>query len=130
RTHSQVHAMDQVVLGLTVLRLGLPWQAVPDSSNFPVCSYLPGNYDGAKIMNVSGLHFHDSMEPQLWGKFINTLVPWHPQIRECLEPQGTVTLPSSIPWSLAREGLRMVRGVRRRIYYARSGFTRDWSMSR
>ncbi|TYO61102.1 glycosyltransferase family 2 protein [Bradyrhizobium hipponense] len=130
RTHSQVHFMDQVVLGLTVLRLGLAWQALQDSSNFPVCSYLPGNYDGAKIMDVSVLHFHDSMEPQLWSKLMNTLVPGHPQIREWLEPQGPVALPSSIPWSLAREVLRMVRGARRRLYYARSGFTKAWSMSR
>lgn len=130
RTHSQVHFMDQVVLGLTVIRLGLAWQALPDSSNFPLCSYLPGNYDGAKITGVSVLHFHDSMEPRLWNKLLETLVPGHPQIREWLEHLGPVIVPSSIPSSLAREGLRMVRGARRRVYYARSGFIKAWSPAR
>lgn len=130
RTHSQVHFMDQVVLGLTVLRLGLVWQALPDTSNFPICSFLPGNYDGVKIMDASVLHFHDSMEPELWMKLINTLAPGHPRIREWLEPQGPVALPPSISASLARECLRLVRGARRRVYYGRSGFTKAWSRSR
>lgn len=127
RTHSQVHFMDQVVLGLTVIRLGLAWRALPDSSNFPVCSYLPANYDAAKVAGVSVLHFHDSMNPELWNKLLGTLVPAHPQVREWLEPQGPIALPPSVLSSLARESLRISRGVQRRVYYARSGFTKAQS---
>ncbi|MGY4286394.1 hypothetical protein ACVWXO_005614 [Bradyrhizobium sp. LM2.7] len=127
RTHSQVHFMDQVVLGLTVLRLGLAWKALPDSSNFPVCSFLPENYDGAKVADVSVLHFHDSMDPERWNKLLGTLMLGHPRVHAWLEPQGPIVLPRSAPWGLAREGLRMVRGARRRVYYAGSGFTKMWS---
>ncbi|MBW5438025.1 glycosyltransferase family 2 protein [Bradyrhizobium canariense] len=127
RTHSQVHFMDQVVLGLTVLRLGLVWRALPDKSNFPVCSFLPGNYSPAKVIDVSVLHFHDSMNPEMWDKLLATLKPGHPQISAWLEPQGHVVLPPSLPLSLGRESLRIIRGARRRVYYARSGFTKMWS---
>jgi hypothetical protein len=122
KTHSQVHFMDQVVLGLTVTRLGLAWRALPDSSNFPVCSYLPKNYNAARIADVSVLHFHDSMSPELWIKLLGTIAPAHPQVRAWLEPQGPVVPPpSALSW-VEREALRIVRGVQRRVYYTRSGF--------
>jgi hypothetical protein len=124
RTHSQVHFMDQVVLGLTVVRLGLAWRALPDSSNFPVCSYLPGNYDAAKVEDVSVLHYHDSMGPELWAKLLETIAPAHPRIHAWLEPQGPVAAPPSLSSWAAREALRISRGVQRRVYYTRSGFTK------
>ncbi|WP_152343682.1 glycosyltransferase family 2 protein [Afipia birgiae] len=124
RTHSQVHFMDQVVLGLTVVRLGLAWRALPDSSNFPVCSFLPENYDGAKVADVSVLHFHDSMNPELWDKLLSTLAPAHPLVHQWLAPQGPVVPHPSVISSLARESLRIARGLERRFYYAQSGFTK------
>lgn len=124
RTHSQVHFMDQVVLGLTVVRLGMTWAALSDSSNFPVCSFLPGNYDPSKVENVSVLHYHDSMNADLWPKLLSTVGPTHPKIRAWLEPQGPVVVPRSTSSWLGREALRLTRGVYRRLYYSRSGFTR------
>jgi hypothetical protein len=126
RTHSQVHFMDQVVLGLTVIRLGMAWRELPDSCNFPVCNFLPDNYDAAKVADVSVLHFHDSMNPEYWNKLLRTL-DRHPRVLEWLEPQGPTALPPSVLSSLARESLRMARGVQRRAYYARSGFTKALS---
>jgi len=126
KTHSQVHFMDQVVLGLTVIRLGLAWKALPDTSNFPVCSFLPENYDPAKVTDVSILHFHDSMNPKLWSKLLNTIAPAHPQIYDWLKPQGPVAPPASTSSWIGREVLRLGRGVQRRAYYAQSGFTKTW----
>lgn len=124
RTHSQVHFMDQVMLGLTVVRLEMNWGALTDSSNFPVCSFLPRNYDPSKVENVSVLHYHDSMNPDLWPKLLDTIGPSHPKIRAWLEPQGPVVIPSSTPSWLGREALRLTRGLSRRMYYSKSGFTR------
>jgi hypothetical protein len=126
KTHSQVHFMDQVVLGLTVIRLGLAWRALPDTSNFPVCSFLPENYDPAKVSNVSILHFHDSMNPELWSKLLYTIGPAHPQICDWLRPQGPAMPPPSMSSWLGREVLRLARGVQRRAYYLQSGFTKRW----
>lgn len=124
KTHIQVHAIDQVVLGLTVIRLGLAWKALPDSSNFPVCSFLPANYDAAKVTGVSVLHFHDSMDPERWDKLLQTIAPGHPEIHAWLKPQGPVVIPAFTFGGIAREALRIGRGVRRKIYYSRSGFTK------
>lgn len=124
RTHEQVHAMDQVVLGLTVIRLGLAWKALPISSNFPVCSFLPDNYDASKVTDVSILHFHDSMNPVLWPKLLATIAPAHPKIHAWLEPQGPVVAPTSTYLRASREALRLSRGLYRRVYYLRSGFTK------
>ncbi|HME34277.1 MAG TPA: hypothetical protein VKF84_03490 [Candidatus Sulfotelmatobacter sp.] len=121
-THLQVHAMDQVVLGLTVIRLGMNWQALHDSSNFPVCSFLPANYDPTKVADVSVLHVHDSMNPELWDKLLQTIRPNHPTIYAWLEPQGPVVMPKYSFAGMAREALRIGRGVQRRMYYAKLGF--------
>ena len=122
RTHTQVHAMDQVVLGLTVLRLGMKWQALPMSSNFPVCSFLPANYDSDKLADVSVLHYHDSMNPVLWSKLLQTIAPSHRATYAWLEPQGPIVTRKYSFAGIAREVLRISRGVSRRIYYLRSGF--------
>ncbi len=124
RNHLQVHAMDQVMLGLTVLRLGLGWRAIPDTSNFPVLSWLPHNFDPEKVRDVDILHYHDSMQPHLWPKLLATLKPYHPEVHAWLEPLGPVHETSS-PFARAlREGLRVYRGLYRRAYYARCGFTK------
>jgi hypothetical protein len=124
RAHSQVHFMDQVMLGLTAIRLGLNWRTLPDSSNFPVCSFLPSNYHASKVADVTVLHFHDSMNPELWSRLLSTLGPAHGHVRAWLEPQGPAVAPASVVSSLARETLRITRGVRRQLFYARSGFTK------
>jgi hypothetical protein len=127
RTHSQVHFMDQVVLGLTVIRLGLEWKALADTSNFPVCSFLPDNYDASKVTDVSILHFHDSMSPELWNKLLDTIAPAHGRIYDWLEPQGPVKTPAVSFAAIGREALRISRGAQRRLYYMGSGFTKSIS---
>jgi len=122
RTHSQVHYADQVVLGLTVLRLGLSWRQLDASENFPLCSWLPGNYDPAKVADVGVLHFHDSMSGGLWGRFLGTIAPVHPSVYHWLSPMGPVTVPRARLARAVRELLRASRGLRRKLYYSRSDF--------
>jgi hypothetical protein len=123
RNHLQVHALDQVILGLTVLRMGLGWRAFPDTSNFPVLSWLPHNYDPEKVRNVDILHYHDSMQPHLWEKLLATLRPHHPKVHEWLSGLGPVQETPPLTRGL-REVLRVYRGVKRRAYYAKCGFTK------
>jgi hypothetical protein len=125
RNHAQVHGMDQVILGLTVLRLGLAWRAIPDTSNFPVLSFLPDNFDPAKVLRADVLHYHDSMGLDLWPKLLATLEPSHPQVYQWLASLGPIADPASRGARLLREALRVKRGVDRRLYYSKSGFTKS-----
>jgi hypothetical protein len=125
RNHAQVHGMDQVILGLTVLRLGLGWREVPDTSNFPVISFLPDNFDPAKVEPVDVLHYHDSMSPHLLPALLETLRPAHPEVAEWLAAEGPLVDPLSRPRRLLRESIRMKRALDRRWYYARRGFTKS-----
>ncbi len=122
--HNQVHFMDQAVLGLTVLRLGLAWKALADCYNFPLLEHLDDHYDAARLAPVRLLHFHDCMLPPHWPRMLAALKEPHPAAHGWLAPQGPVSDPASAPWRLLREALRLERGLRRRIYYARSGFTK------
>jgi hypothetical protein len=124
RNHAQVHGMDQVILGLTVLRLGLDWRAIPDTSNFPVLSFLPENFDPDKVRPVDVLHYHDSMSPQLWSALLETLEEPHPSVHDWLARLGPIEDPASRPARLAREALRIKRGLDRRVYYRKYGFTK------
>lgn len=124
RNHAQVHGMDQVMLGLTVLRLGLRWQALSDANNFPVISFLPHNFDAGKLAPVDVLHYHDSMSPELLPRLLDTIRPAHPEVAGWLEPLGPIRDPASRMQRLGREGLRATRAGRRRWYYARHGFTK------
>lgn len=124
RNHAQVHGMDQVILGLTVLRRQMRWKAVADTNNFPVISFIPQNFDPAKVEPVDVLHYHDSMSPHLLPKLLDTLRPAHPEVAAWLEPQGPVVDPSPAVTRAVREAFRMKRAVDRRVYYARGGYTK------
>jgi hypothetical protein len=118
RNHSEVHGMDQVILGLSALRLGLRWKAIPDTSNFPVLSFLPQNFDPTKVGPATVLHYHDSMSVEVWPRLLNTLKDAHPDVHEWLEPLGPVIDPVPARWRVMREALRIKRGINRRLYYA------------
>jgi hypothetical protein len=125
RNHAQVHGMDQVILGLTVLRLGLGWKAVRDTNNFPVISFLPQNYDARKVEPVDVVHYHDSMSPSLLPRLVETLRPAHPEVAAWLEPQGPIQDPGGRMRRVLREAFRWKRAGDRRLYYARHGFTKS-----
>lgn len=125
RNHAQVHGMDQVILGMTVLRLELGWRAVADTNNFPVISFLPHNFDPAKVEPVDVLHYHDSMSPELFPKLLDTLRPAHPAVAAWLAEMGPIVDPSTSSRRVVREALRMKRAADRRWYYARRGFTKS-----
>jgi hypothetical protein len=130
RNHAQVHGLDQVILGLTVLRLGLAWRAVPDTCNFPVISFLPDNFDPTKVEPVTILHYHDSMSPELFSRLLEAIRPGHRAVADWLSASGPVTDPLSRPARAIQESLRAKRALDRRLYYARGGFTKSMSAIR
>jgi hypothetical protein len=123
RSHSQVHFSDQVILGLTLLRQRLRWQPLSLDLNYPVTRYMPETFDTTKVGTVSMLHYHDSMSPREWNRLLALLESTHPAVHQWLLTQGPMTDPAHVLWRVVREGFRVARGVQRRAYYRRCGFS-------
>lgn len=111
--------LEQVSLGLTVLQQSLPWRPLRHSHNLALASYLDDEYDDGLVADARLLHYHDSLEPHQWQKFLRRAdVAW-PELAEWLRPQGPISNPAPRHWQLAGEIVRMARGFPRRIYRAR-----------
>ncbi len=123
-THSQTHFVEQVAVGLAVLRLQLRWRALSASHNFAVLRGKPERYDSEEIRDVRLLHFHDSMKPENWPLLLRSLEHRHPGVFAWLAPHGPALDPASRPVWLIRHMLRVYRGVHRRAYYRSCGFSK------
>jgi hypothetical protein len=111
--------LEQVALGLTVLQQGLAWKPLPHSHNLALASYLDDEYDADLMSDARLLHYHDSLEPHQWQKFLRRAEVAWPKLAEWLRPQGPITNPAPRHWQFAGEIVRMARGFPRRIYRAR-----------
>jgi lipopolysaccharide biosynthesis glycosyltransferase len=122
KSHPEVHFSDQLVLGLCVHRMGLNWRLLPHSCNYACYSKLlhwvtPGDLASAQI-----LHYHDMMTTKNWPDLVSLIRNAHHPRRDYLEGIGPLHDPSGRMAKGARELLRLVRGLRRRSYYAARGF--------
>ena len=122
KSHPEVHFSDQLVLGLCVHRMGLKWRLLPHSCNYACYSKLlhwvtPGDLTSAQI-----LHYHDMMTAKNWPRLVSLIRNAHHPRGDYLESMGPLHDPSGRMARGARELLRLVRGLRRRSYYAARGF--------
>lgn len=111
--------IEQMALGLAALRGGLRWRILPCSHNYTMASYLPELYDGSEFRAASVLHYHDSMEEHFWTALLERLQKEHPAVHAWLAQAGPLANPAPPPWRLAREALRVGRGLPRRAYRLR-----------
>ncbi len=123
KSHNQVHFMDQVVLGFTVLRLKLRWRALSGATNYTALAANLGQLDQKKLLSARVLHYHDSMDGHAWQALLSRLAVSHPQVHAWLLPLGPVTDVTGTPWRMFRKSLRVTRGLQRQLYYRRSGFS-------
>jgi hypothetical protein len=124
KTHDELHFMDQVTLGLTVVRLGLAWRALSIRSNYFVTLREMELLDPGRMEGVSVLHYHDTLSGGTWNSVVDCLRRGYPCVAQWLEPQGPIGDPSPRIWRLAREFLRMWRGFARQRYYKSHGIVR------
>jgi hypothetical protein len=122
RSHAEVHFMDQLVLGLTVHRLGLRWRLLPHSCNYGCHSKLLDWIDLREFTGAQILHYHDMMQCGHWHSFCNLLESAnHPLYAELIR-LGPLIDPSGPSTKVIREALRLARGLKRRLYYRSCGF--------
>ncbi|MGQ9921890.1 MAG: hypothetical protein ACUVRZ_11260 [Desulfobacca sp.] len=84
---------DQVALGLTAFRLGLPYRLLDHDHNYAVGSKSQEALVPDKIRNVKILHHHDAMWPPLWPRLLSVLQETHPEVYQWLQPLGPLTNP-------------------------------------
>lgn len=113
------HMLEQVTLGLVAFKLGLRWRILPYSHNYPVASFMAGQYERPDYDHAKILHYHDAMEATAWSQFMGHLERSHPLCHTWLAPLGPVTNRALLPWRLLSEALRVGRGLPRKLYRRR-----------
>jgi len=84
---------DQVALGLTAFRLGLPYRLLDHDHNYAVGSKSLEALVPEKIREVKILHHHDAMWPPLWPRLLEVLRETHPEVYRWLQPLGPLANP-------------------------------------
>jgi predicted RNA binding protein YcfA (HicA-like mRNA interferase family) len=125
RKHIEAHLLEQATVGLSVHRHGLRWRALSPKTNFNVTCRQPELIKPEVFRGVTVLHYHDSMEAHTWERLLGALAESHPHVHAWLKDEGAVVDPTPGAWRGVREGLRVWRGVQRRLYYRACGFRKD-----
>ena len=122
KSHLEVHFSDQLVLGLCVHRMGLSWRLLPHSCNYACYSKLLHWVTPEDLAVTQILHYHDMMTAKNWPALVSLIRNAHSPRRDYLEGMGPLRDPSGRMARGARELFRIVRGLRRRSYYAARRF--------
>lgn len=111
---------DQVVLGLTVMKMGLNWDTLPYSHNFALGSKVPTDwYDGDKLETAKIIHYHDAMWDWFWNKFLEILRPTQPEVITWLEKLGAMKNEAPVQWRATKKVLDFMRS-RQELAYSKS----------
>jgi hypothetical protein len=107
---------EQVALGLTVVRFGLPYRLLPWSHNYGIDSSFPDALESDELARVVVLHYHDQLRPEHWSQTVERLREVHPEAGAWLATRGPVVDPASSVSKALRRWLAFVRHWRRRLY--------------
>ncbi len=103
---------EQSAIGLTMVKLGLSWRALPYSHDYIMSSLTHANwYDPAALKAAKITHYHDSMWSWFWDEFTGCLQQTHPQVAEWLMPYGPMQNPAPF---MSRLLIKFLKSWRRR----------------
>jgi hypothetical protein len=101
---------DQIALGLTAAKLGLPWRSLPYSHNYALCSQIyPQWYDPQKLRDAKIIHYHDGMWNPFWDTFLHCMQDAHPQVADWLRTQGALSNKAPFGYRLLGRALKEYR---------------------
>lgn len=107
---------DQVVMGLTALRLGLKSAELPFSHNFTMGSKSQAPTDAHSLAQTAILHYHDALWPHFWPRLLAHLEPARPDVVAWLRERGPLTNPAAFPARLLGKALALWRERQKRAY--------------
>lgn len=108
--------VEQVVLGLSVVKHKLRWKHLPETHNYPIASFLEKQIGCEDFASAAVLHYHDALSPGFFVKIADRLKEAHPECADWIVPMGPLFNPASHRARLMREWLRVWRGVYRKQY--------------
>jgi hypothetical protein len=121
---------EQVALGLSVVRFGLPFEAMPYSHNFGVDSSMPAAWESPELATARILHYHDQLGLHTWRATVDRLEAAHPEPAAWLARKGPLRDPSGSVANVTRAALRRGRLVTRRGYRFRGWLERKLGRER
>ena len=111
---------EQSAVGLTMVKLGLPWRALPGSHNYATGSIDPTKWNiEEKLKAARVLHYHDSMWPSFWPEFIKTLRTTHQPVANWLDSLSPMKNEAPFHWRITNQLLKKFR-VRQESAYKES----------
>jgi hypothetical protein len=107
---TKIFFTDQIVLGLTMAKMGLSWRQLPYSHNYGLGSRIYDQwYSEERLKEAKILHYHDCMWPHFWEVFIKCLDDTHPDVAKWLSSLGPMQNESPMHWRLMSKVLNNVR---------------------
>lgn len=105
---------EQIGLGLAMFKAKLNWRALPFSHNFTVTPRTEDGHlcDQEQLKTAKILHYHDSMLPEHWDKFLSLLQATYPAVADWLIQVGAMKSCAPLPWKLMSKVLDLYRTQR------------------
>ena len=107
---------EQVALGLTIVRFGLPYRLLSWSHNYGIDSSFPDALESDELSRVVVLHYHDQLRPEHWSHTVERLREVHPRVAAWLETRSPIVDPASSFGRGLRRWFAFVRHWLRRLY--------------
>ncbi|MEX0777511.1 MAG: hypothetical protein WD042_17540 [Phycisphaeraceae bacterium] len=109
-----LYFIEQCCFGLTVLRFGLRWKALPEDHNYTVGSRVADSFDADAYARARLIHYHDAMWPDFYPRFCQMLRQGQPAMHAWLSQQGPLSARGPLWSRMMTKALKTVRGRRQR----------------
>lgn len=108
---------DQVALGLTVLKMGIPWDTLSYSHNFAIGCSVPSSWYNQEYLKTAKLiHYHDSMWYWFWDTFLESIGQTRPDVAEWLTLIGPLKNNLPIQLRVMKKILDVIRKQQESTY--------------
>lgn len=108
---------EMSAIGLAMHRYNLRYRELPITHNYSMNSRSHTKwYKEEDLREARILHYHDSMWPWFWDKFLECLAATHPDVERWLRPLGPMRNEAPLPSRLVGKVLRKVRDVQEKSY--------------
>jgi hypothetical protein len=112
---------DQVSLGLAAVLKKLRLAHWGGDLNYGIATHFKDHLSTEGLRTATLLHFHDSMKPENWSWFLDNLRKARPEVSDWLRSKGPVEEPRDAGRQMVKDGYRVVRQLRRRLWLQSHG---------